>query len=492
MPAKRVIAAPPPAKNQLIRASVWTLGGYGAGQAVRFGGNLILTRILFPGDFGIMALIQVFMQGLQMFSDIGIGPNIIQSSRGDDPLFLNTAWTVQVIRGWALWIAATLLAWPFAQYYSKFPHLLSMIPVAAFVAVISGFNSTSLFTQNRRLALGRLTVLNLGSQLVSIVVVIVLAYMYRSVWAFIAGGLISAAFIMALSHLALPGARNRFCWDRESRDALLGFGKWIFISTILSFLALQLDRLLLGKLVDVDLLGVYSVALNLLALPKNVASRFAGAVLYPFFARQSEAGPNALAIRVRQTRGVTLALGLVISLSLALGSPLIFRLLYDSRYADAGWMGQLLSIYMWFSLLQESSDRALLACGDSRAITISNLANLLVTAVGCLVGYKLWQMSGFIVGLCASSLAGHLVIQIALRCHGINIFRQDAIYTLAAAVLGGIGILGTRLASTYAPNRYRLALQFSWPALIILAVSIWALLDVKRQFAKSKSDPRRV
>ena len=94
-------------KRSAIRNSVITLGGYGASAAIRFGSNLILTRLLLPEQFGIMAIVNVVIVWLYLFSDIGIGPNIIQSHEGENPTFLNTAWTIQVFRGIALWLIAT-------------------------------------------------------------------------------------------------------------------------------------------------------------------------------------------------------------------------------------------------------------------------------------------------------------------------------------------------------------------------------------------------
>jgi hypothetical protein len=51
-----------------------------------------------------MALVQVFLTGLQMFSDVGIRTSVIRSNRGADPVFLNTAWTVQIMRAVFLWL----------------------------------------------------------------------------------------------------------------------------------------------------------------------------------------------------------------------------------------------------------------------------------------------------------------------------------------------------------------------------------------------------
>src|SRR4051812_36532958 len=76
-------------KMRALRGSLWTILGYGGSQVLRLAGNVILTRLLFPEAFGQMVLVNVFLQGLHMFSDVGIGPSLIQSKRGDDPDFLN-------------------------------------------------------------------------------------------------------------------------------------------------------------------------------------------------------------------------------------------------------------------------------------------------------------------------------------------------------------------------------------------------------------------
>src|SRR5690606_37933513 len=147
--------------------SVWTIAGYGAGHMLRLGSNLILTRLLFPEAFALMALVQVFMQGLAMFSDIGIGPSIVQNSRGEDVTFLNTAWTIQIVRGIVLSICACVVAWPVSEVYGE-PLLLPLLAVSGFSALIAGFNSTSVFTLNRKLAFGRLIAIQLLSHVVSL------------------------------------------------------------------------------------------------------------------------------------------------------------------------------------------------------------------------------------------------------------------------------------------------------------------------------------
>ena len=165
---------------RVLRGAGWTALGFGASQIIRFGSNLILTRLLFPEAFGLMALITVFMVGLAMFSDIGLSPAILQDQRGDDPNFLNTVWTIQVIRGVCLWLGTCIIALPVAAFYGE-PMLAQLLPAAGLTLLVSGLNPTRLDTANRHLMLGRVVLIDLLSQVIGIVVVVLLAWSMRSV-----------------------------------------------------------------------------------------------------------------------------------------------------------------------------------------------------------------------------------------------------------------------------------------------------------------------
>ena len=86
-------------RDRAMRGTVWTAVGYGAAQLLRFGSNLALTYLLFPEAFAAMVIVNTFIMGLHLFSDVGIIPAIVQNKRGDEPDFLNTAWSIQIARG---------------------------------------------------------------------------------------------------------------------------------------------------------------------------------------------------------------------------------------------------------------------------------------------------------------------------------------------------------------------------------------------------------
>src|SRR5205814_7556618 len=110
-------------------------------------------------------------------------------SKRDDRDFLDTAWTLQVVRGGLLWLAACLLAWPVAAFYGV-PLLLWLIPSAGLTAAVNGFNSTGLFTLERRLAQGRLVLLQIGTYVTGMAVTVAwVRGVEPSVWALIIGRL---------------------------------------------------------------------------------------------------------------------------------------------------------------------------------------------------------------------------------------------------------------------------------------------------------------
>src|SRR6056297_1308444 len=269
-------------RARAMRGSMLTIVSFGGQNVLRLGSNLILTRILFPEAFGLMALVQVFITGLQMFSEFGVNASVIRSSRGEDPRFLDTAWTVQVLRGILLWLGIVALAGPAATFYDE-PLLETLLPVVGLTAILSGLSSINMVTVNRKLMLGRFTALELFTQFLGIVVMIVAALILESVWALVIGGLVQAASKALLSHIVLPGERARLAFERAAFGELFHFGKWIFLSTIAGFLLKHGDRAILGRYITLSDLAYYNIAFMLASMPYNLTGTLIERVLYPLY-----------------------------------------------------------------------------------------------------------------------------------------------------------------------------------------------------------------
>ena len=210
--------------ERAMRGSAVTALTFLLAQVLRLASNLILTRLLAPEAFGLMALVSMVLIGLTLFSDMGIGPSISQHPRGDDPDFLNTAWTIQILRGFLLWLAATALALPAAWFYGA-PQLAVVLPVAAVSLAIGGFVPTRVESANRHLMLERVMLLDLAVQAAVLAVMVLLAWWTGSVWSLVIGGVLTPVVRIPVMLRYLPGIPNRLQMERAAALDLIHFGK---------------------------------------------------------------------------------------------------------------------------------------------------------------------------------------------------------------------------------------------------------------------------
>ena len=223
LPPETAAAHPQKLRERVMRGAAWTITEYLVNNILRLGSNLVLARALFPEAFALVAYASILMQGLQMFSDVGVGPAIIQNPRGDDPDFLNTAWTVQVIRGLILFLASVLLGWPMAWLYNE-PQLTWIIPACGLNFITTGLQSTAVHTCSRFLTFGSLAIWGIAEAVLKAVITIVWALFWPSLWALVGGAVISYTVGMILTHTILPGIRNRFRWELDAARTLIHFG----------------------------------------------------------------------------------------------------------------------------------------------------------------------------------------------------------------------------------------------------------------------------
>ena len=155
-----------------------------------------------------MGLVSVFLAGLSMFSELGILASIVQHQRGEDPVFLDTAFSIQAARGTAIWIVSLLCAYPFALFYNQ-PQVIPLLAVAGFSEVIRGLTSTATWTLIRRVELRNITLLAISSEVVGFAVCILWALASPSAWALIARTMASAAVYALASHFI---AKGRVCF----------------------------------------------------------------------------------------------------------------------------------------------------------------------------------------------------------------------------------------------------------------------------------------
>ena len=430
----------PPEKSSLkalvIRGSIWTLGSYGGALLIRMVRSIVMTRLLFPEVYGLMTLVWAILTGLQMFADTGIQATIIRDKRGDDPDFLNTAFTANVFRGLLLWVASCLLAYPVAAIYHQ-PSLEKLLPVTGLTALIHGFTSTAMFTRRRHMDFKRLAILELSTETVTFVVLVIWAYLSPTVWSLVAGAIVGQAFMVVAAHLYLPGIRNKFHWDPSALDTFVGFGKWVYLSSAVTFLSTQGDRFLLGRYLDLAHLGVYGTATVLSQAAQAVVFKISSDVLFPAYSRvvmEGTARLRQVMLRVRLVMDACLIVP--IGMMTVLGGRVV-SLLYDQRYHDAGWMLQVLSVRLLIAAIVSNSESCLVALGHPKYLFAQNLSRMIAIAIGVPLGWYLAGTEGVVWAIAFSELAPMMVIWSGLLKHGMFSIAAES----RSCLFGGLGAL---------------------------------------------------
>jgi len=428
-----------PLKRLALKGSVWVMFGIGTGQALRFAGNIILTRLLSPQAFGIMGIVNALLMGLGMFSDVGLRPSIIQNKRGEEPTFLRTAWTIQVIRGIVLTLLAAALAWPIAWQYNE-PSLVLIIIVASFTSLIAGFHSTWLLVYSRRMTLAPLTILGLTSYLFNMTAMILCAWYFHSVWALVLGAFVGITIKLIASHTILSGIKMRFQWEPSTVTELIRFGRWIFINTAMGFLVARLDVFIFGSFAGMGMLGLYILAKNLANLVMQVLKSLSSNILFPVYSRLAERNLKTLRNKMFKAKFVLLALFLPPLWTLILWGDNLIALLYDDRYIEAGWMLQILAAGATATTIRLTIGPIFLAMGDSFRKMLDTAIRLSLQIVSMTVGAYFWGIPGFFIGLALTDLLSYPTLIYLTRPYKVWLPLLDIVAFGSSFLIIGIAL----------------------------------------------------
>jgi len=275
---------------------------------------------------------------------------------------------------------------------------------------------------------------------------------------------------------------------------LYHFGRWIFVSTLFTFLAMQCDRLLLGRLTSIEELGIYSIALGMVSIGTGVFEQLANRILMPAMAHYRRESRHQFENVVLKTRRLILSAAAIAVANLILLAPALFDLLYDPRYHAAGKISQWLGLGLWFTLLQRTSQASLLAAGRSGALALANACNCVVTLIAAPIGFHFWGLEGFIAGWTLGNLIATVIVDTSLARDGIELRWQGAALTLALLAFVAIGFgLQHAFGAQFAHNEHPWFLALLSPAILTtFAVAVMYLDYRNSAFGRSRALARKV
>jgi len=328
-------------KDRVLRSGLWV--GVSEASVALLGviRSIALARLLTPDMFGLMGLAMIVVRAVETFTRPGVAQALIARQRNFEEAS-GTAFTMLTIRGVLLALCLIVAAPWIAKFYDR-PQLGWLLGALSGVFVLGGFNNINLIARQRELDFRNISLLGQATNLVGTTLTITLAWMLRSVWALVIGQLAQVGLNALLSYYFVPG-RVTFAWDRGVARELMSYGKFITGSSIVLYIATEIDSAVIGKVLGTEQLGFYTLAFTIAHLATTNLSKIASSIMMPAYSKLQTDIPALRAAFLRTLSLLMLVLAPATAGILVCADPLV-HVVYGTRWADTALPLQVLAFF---------------------------------------------------------------------------------------------------------------------------------------------------
>ena len=268
--------------RKVIRGGFWVFALRITQQVFSLVRLIILARILSPNDFGLMGIALVTMATLEIFSRTGFQAALIQKKE-DIRCYLNSAWTVLILRGFILFTILYFIA-PYAAIFFNVPDAKPIIQIIGFSLLFQEFTNIGIIYFQKELEFNKQFLYQLSGTLADFFVAVSAAIILRSIWALVFG-MLAGNFVKCVLSYIIISYKPRLSLDFGKAKELFSFGKWILGSSILVFLLTQGDDIFVGKLLGATALGFYQIAYRISNIPATEITHVVSQVTFPAYSK---------------------------------------------------------------------------------------------------------------------------------------------------------------------------------------------------------------
>ena len=226
-------------------------------RGLRLISSIILTRLLLPSDYGLLAIATAIVSMMEGLTITGFGSALIQKQEKPE-YFLNTAWTFELVKYFILFLILFFLAPLFALFFKE-PAAVNVLRVISFSLIFQGLRNIGIIYFRKKLDFKRVFIFNIVPQIIYIIVVIPLAFILRNVWALVWANVVISLAVCVISYIMHP-YRPRLDFSINKAGELFNFGKWILGHSIIVIIRNQGSTMFVGKFLGIPVLGFYNRA----------------------------------------------------------------------------------------------------------------------------------------------------------------------------------------------------------------------------------------
>ncbi|MFW9780567.1 MAG: MOP flippase family protein [Candidatus Heimdallarchaeota archaeon] len=394
--------------------------------------SIILARLLFPTDYGLMAMAMIFMQFFHHFREFSIGGAIVQKKEIDN-LCINSAFWFLCFTGLVAF-ALIFLSSDFIGMFFKENRLPEILIVLGLTLILSSLTSVPISLLSKELHFDKVALARTFSIVTMGLVSVLFAYLGHGVWSLVYGA-ITRNLILTVLSFYFARWKPGFEYSFESIKPLFSFGIPMTGAKFLTYLIQNADYFIVGKFLGGELLGLYYMAFNLSSKPIGQVAFLINEVNYPVFSKLQDSMDELKNHFLTSTRYLTLIVFPAMIGLFLIADDFVITLLGE-KWVPMVATFKILSIVGIFKSLEVLITPLLYGKGESRIVFRYSLISAIVLTLSFLVGVKFG-----ISGVAFSWLVAYpplLLYILLLGLKEIGISLIDYIKSVIPAVSGTV------------------------------------------------------
>lgn len=346
-----------------LNSLFWKFSERGSVQIVSLIINIILARILTPEDYGIVAMVAIFISLSYVIVDGGFNSALIQKKNADI-LDFSSVFYFTLIFSIILYIVLFLSAPCISNFYNdKYPQLTDVLRVLGLQVVIYGINSIQVAYVSRKMMFKNLFLASLIGTVLSAIIGIIMAYTGFGIWAIVTQQLINTS-ITTLVLYVVTRKLPSLCFSYNRLKSLLNYGVKLFASSLIINLFQELRAIIIGKIYSAQDLALYDRGRQFPALLVNNVNNSIGAVLFPVISRSQDNMEDVKNFTRKSIRFSSFVLSPLMFI-LAVSSEPIIRLVLTEKWIGCVPLMQWFCLVYLFQPIHTANLQALKAIGRS-------------------------------------------------------------------------------------------------------------------------------
>ena len=347
-------------KKKILSAFVWKFLERISSQGVAFVIGIVLARMLLPSDYGLVALIQVFVTIANVFVTSGFSAALIQNKDADE-LDFSTILYCSLIVSILLYAIIFILA-PFISDFYNIPELTPVTRVYAVVLVLYGYNSVQSAWVSRNMVFKKFFFATLSGTIVSGVVGLTMAYYGMGVWSIVAHALTNVLVNMLVIRMMISW-RPRLIFSFARAKKLMNFGSKILGADLIGTIFNEVQQILIGKIYSPADLALFNRGKSIPYLVTSNIDTSISAVLFPAMSNHSD---DFAVIKQMTRKGIKVSSYMMFFFmtTLAISAQSFVELLLTTKWIECVPYLQLVCIASMIGTVSSANMQAIKASGN--------------------------------------------------------------------------------------------------------------------------------